>query len=376
MARVFRRDGAFWIDFSDADGVRRRRRIGPSKRVAREVLDGLLGSVARRQYLGIIDDSATDFADFAEKIWWPKVSATIAPRTAERWRGILDNHLRPHFTGLLRSITLEAVESYVASRLKPVICPDCEGKKKIAGIACSECEGAGERAVTTPSTVNRELAVLRHILKRAVAWHHLHRYLLQGWRPLKEPSGRCRFLSLDEIPRLIVACGESRSSYLKPFVLVALNTGMRRGEILSLTRRSIDWTNRFLTLTKTKNGESRTVYLNDTAFEALRALPARIDGRLFPFKDDHCVSRAFRRAVERAGIPDFRLHDLRHSFASYAAMAGTPQRGLQGLLGHKDGRMTGRYTHLSDAFMKAAVGKLALGAEKAPQADASAARSS
>ena len=68
MSRIFQRErnGPYWIDFKDASGVRHRRKIGPSKRVAREVLDGILGQVARRQYLGVIEDSAISFTDFAK----------------------------------------------------------------------------------------------------------------------------------------------------------------------------------------------------------------------------------------------------------------------------------------------------------------------
>ena len=137
---------------------------------------------------------------------------------------------------------------------------------------------------------------------------------------------------------------------------------MRRNEILGLTRRSIDWANRLVKLEGTKNGEDRHVYLNDATFEALRALPARLDSeRLFPFGPNQ-VSMVLRRALRIAGVTDCRLHDLRHTFASYQAMNGIQGRGLQALLGHKDNRMTMRYSHLSDAYLKAAVNAVNLGA--------------
>jgi len=69
---------------------------GPNKRVAKEVLDGVLGNVARRQHLGVIEDSAISLADFAEA-WWKRVAHTLKPRSQERWRGILDGHLSHHF---------------------------------------------------------------------------------------------------------------------------------------------------------------------------------------------------------------------------------------------------------------------------------------
>jgi len=342
MSRVFQRQNSWWIDFTDQQGRRRRRKIGPNRRVAQEALNATLAKIARREWVGVIEDAKISFADFT-KIWESRVLPTLRPTTAVRWRGIVNNYLLPEFNGSLRLIELGAVEKYVAARLE---------------------------AGATPATVNREVGVLRHILKRACIWKdadgapYLRHYPLAGWKPLQEPSGRTRFLDQNEISRLLAACDDSRSAYLKPFVLVALNTGCRRGELLRLRRADVDWNRRTATLAITKNGESRVVNLNPVAFAALKSLPVRLDGRLFPFKDDHAISRAFRRAAKRAELDGFRLHDLRHTFASHCAMAGVQGRGLQALLGHKDGRMTQRYSHLSDSYLKTAVNAIALGAEE------------
>ncbi len=372
MSRVFQRDGDWWIDFKNARGVRRRKKIGPSKRVAKEVLDGLLGNVARRVHLGVIEDSVIGFADFA-KIWRERVTPTLKLRTRERWFGILDKYLIPAFPGTLRAITVADAEAYLRQRRKPEKCPRCDGRGKVTtgrryereAPTCLRCKGAKEIA-PAPSTLNREITVLKHMMRRAVVWEYLSRNpfldsqggVLAGLKALREPGGRTRFLSLDEIDRLLTAC--EPIPYLKAFATVALNTGMRRNEILSLSRKSIDWQNRAAALTETKNGEARQVYLNDAALEALKALPPCIDGRLFPLHPNQ-ISVAFMRAVRRAGIGDFKLHDCRHTFASYQAMAGIQARGLQALLGHKDGRMTMRYSHLSDAYLRAAVNKVNLG---------------
>ena len=370
MSRVFKRrknERDFWIDFKDARGVRRRKKIGPSKRIAREVLDGLLGNVARRVHLGVIEDSAISFADFA-KIWRERVTPTLKPRSRERWFGILDKYLIPAFPGTLRAITTSDAEAYLRQRRTPEKCPRCDGKGKLpTGPACPRCKGAKEIA-PSPSTLNRETTVLKHMMRRAVVWEYLSRNpfldsqggLLAGLKALREPTGRTRFLSLDEIDRLLAACEASESVYLKPLAIVAMNTGMRRNEILSLKRKSIDWQNRTAALTETKNGEARHVHLNDAALEALKALPPRIDGRLFPLGPNQ-TTMLFVRAAKRAGLEDCRLHDLRHTFASYQAMSGVAGRGLQVLLGHKDARMTMRYSHLSDAYLKAAVDGVVLG---------------
>jgi integrase len=273
----------------------------------------------------------------------------------------------------LRAITAADAEAYLRKRRTPEKCPRCDGKGKVSNgrryereaLTCPKCKGVKEIA-PAPSTLNREMTVLKHMMRRAVIWEYLSRNpfldaqggMLAGLKALREPGGRTRFLSLDEIDRLLAAC--EPIPYLKAFATVALNTGMRRNEILSLSRKSLDWQNRTATLVETKNGEARHVYLNDAAFEALKALPPRIDGRLFPLHPNQ-VSVAFMRAVRRAGIEDFRLHDCRHTFASYQAMAGIQGRGLQALLGHKDARMTMRYSHLSDAYLKAAVNGVVLG---------------
>jgi len=129
---------------------------------------------------------------------------------------------------------------------------------------------------------------------------------------------------------------------------------------------------RTATLTVTKTGASRVVHLNQVAFDALRGLPARIDGRLFPAGNSQQVSRAFRNACRRAHITDFRLHDTRHHFASTHAMNGTNGRVLQALPGHADPRMTARYSHLSDRSIQEAANRVLIDA--APSSTATTAK--
>ncbi len=178
MSRLFERDDAWWIDFKDASGVRHRRKIGRSKRIAREVLDGVLGNVARRQHLGVIEDSAISFADFS-KVWWERVARGLKPNTRVRWKGICEKHLRPAFPGSLRGITAAGAEAYIAKRLE---------------------------AGATPSTVNREMMILKHMLKRAVLWEYLTINPLANLKAQKEPDGRTRYLSLEELENLLACC--------------------------------------------------------------------------------------------------------------------------------------------------------------------------
>jgi integrase len=126
------------------------------------------------------------------------------------------------------------------------------------------------------------------------------------------------------------------TSDLQAFALVSLNTGCRRNETLSITPASFDRPNRLVRITETKNGAPKVVHLNDTAFAALESLPRPLDKSqpLFPFGPNQ-VSVAFLRAVRRAGIEDFHLHDLRHTYLSYQAMSGAQGRTLQELAGHR-----------------------------------------
>lgn len=348
MARIFKRQGKYWIDFNDAQGVRHRKKVGPDKRIAKEVLDSNLGKVARRVHLGVIEESKINFSDFAE-VWKERVFPSITERSRIRWKGILDKHLIPEFKGSLRGITLASVESYRARRNK---------------------EGASN------ATLNLELTVLKHLFNRAVTWEYLQENPIAKVKKFKEPPGRTRWLEPDELKKLLNACSiesfqneqshfysDLVKAYLKPFIIFSLNTGMRRGEVLGLKRKDIDWKNRLVTIEMSKNGQKRHVNLNDQAVNVLKSLPPRIDSEfLFPFNGNQ-LSIAFKRACKRAEIKDFRLHDLRHCFASYMAMNGVQGRGLQALLGHKDARMTMRYSHLSDEYLKQAVNGIALGVE-------------
>ena len=128
------------------------------------------------------------------------------------------------------------------------------------------------------------------------------------------------------------------------------------------SRLDVDMAHHRLLLLQTKNGEGHIVYLNETALAVLRSLPfgahARPTDCLFPDVTPEQVSTAFARASRRAGIEDFRLHDCRHTAASWMRMKGADIHTVAQLLGHKDLRMAARYQHLSPAFLLDAVALL------------------
>ncbi|MBI5854268.1 MAG: site-specific integrase, partial [Nitrospirae bacterium] len=158
-----------------------------------------------------------------------------------------------------------------------------------------------------------------------------------------------------EAERLLQACED----WLRPIVLTALHTGMRKGEILGLTWDLVDLNHGFIRLKQTKNGKARALPLNETLWTLLGRLRTRPDvPRVFHDADGQRwgdVRHAFDRACEGAGLTDFRFHDLRHTFASWLIMRGVPLATVSNLLGHTSPTMTLRYAHLSPKHLTSAV---------------------
>jgi integrase len=137
--------------------------------------------------------------------------------------------------------------------------------------------------LVTPSTINRELAILRHLLRLAEEWGYIAK--VPKIRLAREPEGRLRFLAEEEIPRLLAACEAkvAKSPYLLPVVTVAQHTGMRKGEILGLTWERVDFARGVLQLEHTKSGRRREVPMNRAVDEALAGLPGpKAEGFVFP----------------------------------------------------------------------------------------------
>jgi integrase len=205
------------------------------------------------------------------------------------------------------------------------------------------------------STVRRYLAVLSHAFTVAVQeWEWMNENPFPKVSKPKEPQGRVRFLSEDERQRLLDSCQVSRNSSLYTIVILALSTGARRGELLSLHWSDVDLKRGMLTFRKTKNHETRAVPLTGYALDVFtqHAKIRRLDTTLvFPERTGTrpmSIREAWKFAVQRAGITNFRFHDLRHSAASYLAMDGASLAEIAEVLGHKTLQMTKRYTHLTE----------------------------
>ena len=165
----------------------------------------------------------------------------------------------------------------------------------------------------------------------------------------RENNGRDRWLTVEEEGRVLAACGP----WLRDLVQFALGTGMRMGEILSLSWRGVDLIRRMAMVFHSKNGERRTIPVNQTVLHLLKERGTLRSLRMdlvfpstthTPLESGH-LRRAFRVALKKAKIEDFRFHDLRHTFATRLVQAGVELYKVQRLLGHKSPMMTQRYAH-------------------------------
>jgi integrase len=215
------------------------------------------------------------------------------------------------------------------------------------------------------ATVKRYLAVLSHAFTMAVEeWHWCDDNPVFKVGKPKEPRGRVRYLCDDERQSLLAACQVSRNPYLYTVVMLALATGARRGELLSLCWPDVDLKRGMLIFHETKNGERRAVPLTGQAFTLMHqhAKVRRLDTTLvFPNstgKKPLGIGDAFENAVKRTGIKDFRFHDLRHTFASYLAMNGATLAEIAETLGHKTLAMVKRYAHLTEAHTRSVVERM------------------
>jgi len=243
-----------------------------------------------------------------------------------------------------------------------------------------------------PSTVNRQITQLKGCLSRAVEWGLIESHELSKVKALQVDNSKVRYLDSMEEKRLKKALRDRDSGikaqrtsankfrnerkyellpdlaqfqfadHLEVVVLIAMNTGLRKGEILSLEWQNVDFDNRVLTVVfdKAKSGKARHVPLNNAALNALigwQKLSGN-DGYVFKGeKNTHIqdVKKNWDSLLERACITNFRFHDLRHHFASKLVMASVDLNTVRELLGHSDLKMTLRYAHLAPEHKAAAV---------------------
>lgn len=223
------------------------------------------------------------------------------------------------------------------------------------------------------STSNRHLSALSLVFKHAKEIGWTSKNPIFGAKRYKEPRGIVRYLSEDERQRLLMACQNDMYKPIYLIVVLALSTGMRKEELLSLTWQQVDFERGYLLLTKTKNDVPRSVPIKGFALELLKehSKVRHINSMfLFPGKrtsPHHAVTKvptnerhfnirkAWNRVLDSAKIENFRFHDLRHSCASYLAMNGATLLDIAQILGHTSVDVVPRYAHLSPSHTASVV---------------------
>ena len=194
-----------------------------------------------------------------------------------------------------------------------------------------------------PTTVVHRLSLLSKVLKIAYQeWNVPFPKGIPTVRKPKRPRGRDRRLQPGELDRLLEALSET--PIVQKIVVIAVETAMRRGEIVKVQWQHIDWKRRTLHIPETKTGVPRDVPLSERALAVFESIDAGV-GKVFEIQPDS-VSQAFERACKRAGIEELRFHDLRHEATSSFFERGLNTMEVATITGHKTLEMLNRYTHL------------------------------
>jgi len=208
------------------------------------------------------------------------------------------------------------------------------------------------------STLNREISLMKHLMRKAVEWGYLSVNPTEGIKQLREENKMLRFISMNEWQRLHFVADD----HLRLILELGFYTGMRRSEIRNLKWTHVDLSRRQLEIINSKSGKKRFVDIGEILFNTLQEVTENsvsefvVTGRQGGQSKDW--TGAFKKALKEAQIEDFRFHDLRHSFASHLVMGGTPLVTVSELLGHSNIQMTMRYSHLSPAHKRQAIGML------------------
>lgn len=308
---------------------------------------------------------------------WPTISRSFNTKTdARAWATVIEsemergvfidrteaekNTLGDLFQRYLTEVSSQK-KGYDSERYRLIsLQNDPIAKYKVAGLSGKLMAEWRDRRLkeVSGSTTNRDLNLISHVINVArKEWGiHVDNPISMIRRPA-ENRARNRRLGIGEEEKLLAELeettrsergtfkeGGSRNPWVRPLVILALETAMRRGELLSLRWADVFLADRYVRLHDTKNGEPRDVPLSTRAYETLAGLPRHISGRVFPVTAD-AVKKVFTRAVERADLGDLHFHDLRHEATSRIAEKLDNVLELSAVTGHKTLSMLKRYYH-------------------------------
>lgn len=328
----------FYIRYKDSAGLNRQRKIGNAAILtlneAREIAARYLAQIDLGQdpFLHSPINSAPTFEAFAKNEYLSYVKTYKKSWNMDESR--LRNHILPHF-----------------------------GKRRMNDIEKRDVVALINRLAENfkPGTINRVVILLRYLFNLAIKWEvdGVTSNPTSGIPLLKENNQNERFLSALEAKALLRAINYSRNKMLKHIVPMLILTGARKREVLDAKWEDFDLARQIWRIPTTKSGKARVVPLSDTAAKLVERLQEKRGGD-YVFanpntrKPYNSFYYSWHSARKDAGLDDLRVHDLRHSFASFLVNAGRSLYEVQTLLGHSQIKTTQRYAHLSsDSLRKA-----------------------
>jgi integrase len=334
--------GRWWLDYYTPNGKRRRQLIGTSKSEADRALRKIKTTIDRNEYVD--PAKAPTFREFCltfmERHGQHKSFYSRSEYIIERFKEFFGDTRISH-------INSGHIENYRLLRM-------------------AEKSKHARNGIASRSTIDREVQVLRAMLEKAVTWGNISKNPGRQVEDYRDDNKRQRFLTTEEIRRLLQATKQTASPILRPAVYLALQTGCRKRELLDLRWRDINFEAGKILILETKSGEPRHVPMSRRSRWVLNKLAAKNplsewvfesrkrNGENAPSGD---VKRAWKHALKITRISDFRFHDLRHTFASHFAMNRGDLYALAEILGHSNPKITlDRYAHLSPEFVHAQSG--------------------
>lgn len=261
------------------------------------------------------------FKDLADKYWEIHGSKT---RSSYTWRKMLDKIVKRFGHYKMRHLSTEEIQVFYNEIWQS----------------------------RTSSTANRYLTLIKAVINTGIR--------LKKFRDInpcnavvrqKENNSRWRYLSIPEIKRLLECCPKEE---VRNTIICALNTGMRKGEILNLQWENVDLVGDTIYILESKSGNHREIPILPSLKRLFISIGERRSGPVFNLTAEQC-DYSFEKALKQAKIENFRYHDLRHTFASHFVMNGGRLPELQKILGHSDFKLTLRYAHLSKNHLQQAI---------------------
>lgn len=322
----------YWMSLQ-VKGMRHRVNTGVSdRRVAAELFAGWQVEVARERWLGPAPAESDRLVHDLTREYLVRVTPRKSLDSQRRDQVVFDHLPKEWGTLLLRELTPKMIDEYMSDRLQTV---------------CF-------------ATISKELGILKSAYRYAIRWGWVNSNPLAGMLLNQEGEGRLRWLTREEESRLLRTC----APWLQDLVIVGLDTGLRRANLVGLQREWLYYDGTVLIIPRRHIKSKKSAVTIPLTTRAAKIIQAHCEGSISPYvftrqngkpHTPGAVSTAFIRSARHAGFPDVSLHTLRHTFVSRLVHVGRPLAEVAALAGHRDIRMTLRYGHLAPKHLEASI---------------------